>query len=274
MAHHRRPVRGLLGVAAVALTFLAAGCGSTPPTPLSLAAFVQHGAEATLNRRTADLTLSGTVLVAGHSIPVHGTGQSDFTAHAMEADMTMAMEGHTMAMAERLVGGRFYLGMNVDGQTMKKLTGRDWYVSPIPITGSGGGFGDPSEMLALAAQQGSRVVGLGSSTIDGLQVTGYAVTPSRAAMLHQARAKLHLLPAADRPRIERMLRSMKPPTISMWFDQGGQDLLRRLSVRMSLSFGTGASAGGVVQFDFKNYGTPVDIPVPAPGDVGTKLPGQ
>lgn len=260
----------LVGAAALALT----GCGSQSVTPaLSMVALVRDGAHATLSHKTADMTISGKITASGQTVAITGTGQTDFSAHAMKAEMHMGVAGHTITMEERLVGGHMYMGMDFAGHTLKQLTGYDWYELPIPVgSSSSAGFGDPSQMLALVEQQGAKVVSLGSMTIDGLQTTGYAVTPSRAAMLAQAKTKLTYLSASQRALVERTIQNSAPPTMQMWFDSA-QHLLRRMNVQMNLSFAPGASGGGNVQFDFSHYGSPVSIPVPAPSDVSTKAPG-
>lgn len=277
MQNRIRPASGRLGVLVLAVALTAAGCGTqgrTSSAPITLAALVRDGARATMSHRTADLTVSGSIVVAGHTIPVSGSGQSDFNAHATQVAMNMAIPGHPVTITERMVAGHLYMGIDMAGHTLKQMTGHTWYQLPIPVGGSadGDGLGDPAQVLALAEQRGAKVVSLGTRTIGGLVVSGYAVTPSRAAMLAHARSRLADLPPAQRGPVMRMVRAMKPPTMQMWFDKT-QDLLRRLTMRMNLSLAPGASAAGTIRFDFMNFGTPVSIPVPAPSDVSTKAPG-
>lgn len=269
-----RPTSVRLGVLAAAGALAVTGCGAQSVSPvLSMVALVRDGAQATLSQKTADMTLSGKITAAGHTVNITGTGQSDFNAHAMKISMQMAVAGQKITEAERLVAGHMYITFDFAGHTLKQLTGSDWYELPIPLGGpSSAGVGDPSQMLAMAQQEGAKVVSLGELTINGFQTAGYSVTPSRAAMIAQAKTKLKYLPAAERPVVERTLATMTPPTVQLWFDKSDH-LLRRMNTQMSLTFAPGATGGGNVQFDFTNYGSPVDITAPAPSDVSTKMPG-
>jgi hypothetical protein len=271
-----RPGTRRLGALVLAGSLLASGCGvatTALSTSLGLAALVQHGAEATLSRKTADMTVTGTINVAGHAISMTGTGESDFAAHAMKLDAQMDFGGQQASIHELVVGGHLYMGFSAAGESMKKMTGYDWWELPIPATGSAGsGLGDPTEMLALAAHDGSKVVSLGTTTVNGLQVEGFAVTPSRAAMIAGAKSRMGSLSAEQRALVERGLKTMTPPTIKVWFDKT-ENLVRRMVVKMNLPIG-GTNSGGTVQFDFSNYGAPVSITAPPAGDVSTKMPGQ
>lgn len=268
-----------LGVLVVAAVLTVTGCGAqsrsaTTSPAISLVALVRDGAQATMSRKTADMTISGSVLTAGHTLTITGTGQSDFSAHIMKAAMHMAVAGQIIAMEERVVGGHMYMSIDFAGHTLKQLTGYDWYEVPVPIGGSssGAGLGDPTQMLALAQQRGAKVVSLGARTINGVSTTGYSVTPDRAAMIAEAKKRLKYVAPSVRATVEHVIETMKPPTVQMWFDPSDH-LLRRMVTLISLSLAPGASGSGNVQFDFSHYGAPVSITAPAPSDVSTKAPG-
>ncbi len=262
-----------LGVLVMAAALTLTGCGQSVSPAISLVALVRDGAQATLARKTADITISGLIRSAGQAVTINGTGQGDFGAHAMNATMHMAVAGHTITMGERLVGGHMYMTLDFAGHTLKQLTGYDWYELPIPVGGSASsGLGDPTQMLALAQQHGAKVVSLGNKTINGLVTSGFSVTPSRAAMLAEAKTRMKYVPVAQRAAVERIVQNSTPPTIQMWFDPA-QHLLRRMNMQMNMSFAPGVTGGGNVQFDFSNYGAPVSIKAPAPSDVSTKAPG-
>jgi hypothetical protein len=236
---------------------------------MSLAAFVRQASRATLGQKTADLTISGNIRAAGHSVIISGTGQSDLTTHAL--NIAMHIEGHRIALDELSVLGHLYLSINVPGQTMKQATGHEWYELPISIRGVPGS-GDPVQALALATHEGSKVVSLGSKVIDGITTVGYAVTPTRAAMLAQLRNKTVTIPASEQATVRHEIETTTPPTYEMWFDRT-HDLMRRLSMQMSLPIASaGAGSGGDITFDFTHYGVPVNVKAPSASEVTTKAP--
>ena len=81
------------------------------------------------------------------------------------------------------MAGHIYLSLGVHGQSISELTGGPhWIDVPVPEQDSsrlGTGNVDPLGSSVLG-QQGASVVPLGTSTMEGVTVSGYSVTPSPA----------------------------------------------------------------------------------------------
>jgi hypothetical protein len=75
------------------------------PTAISQAAFVRQSAAKTLAERTANVTLAGTVQVAGRTATVGGTGAINFAANAMEFNMSIGSPGQLVTKRELMVNG-------------------------------------------------------------------------------------------------------------------------------------------------------------------------
>ncbi len=264
-------VAGTAAVAAVvAVVAIVNGSGSkAAPHKLAISAvaFVTQSARRTLAERTADTTLSGTVQAADQSVTISGTGEADFSTGAMMLNADFNVSGHYASESEIRVRGNLYFTLSVDGRNLAQATGgRDWIQMPLPQSASASLTGnDPLSSLSVLEQRGDVVRGLGMRIIDGVSCSGYAVTPSRQAMITGARqefAKLGLPPSMTNLEL-RLLQGMSPPTIRAWFDADG--LLREMSVNLQIDGLSGGVSGDVVM-EFSHYGSPVRITAPAPSD--------
>ena len=233
-------------------------------------AFVRQSAERTLAERTADLVLSGTVQAAGRTLPVNGTGVVDFGTNAMALTMTVSSGGgQPLVEKEILVNGNLFLALNISGSPLARLTGgREWIQMPAPQSGSANQVGtDPSSSLSLLEQPGIYAQLLGTRSIEGVSCTGYAVTPTKAALLAAVRtyfAKLGFSPAVTQQELS-LAQQMLPPTITVWLD--AQGMVREMGVKVGVQVsGSGSAATGDVVVDFSNYGSPVHVSAPAPSD--------
>jgi hypothetical protein len=141
---------------------------------------------------------------------------------------------------------------------------------PIAQSGARGMTnGSPASSLFLLSQPGAKVISLGPTSVNGLTCNGYSVTPSRADMLAAARqeyAKLGL-PAAETNAAMLLIQTMKPPTITAWFDPSRQ-LACRVSVNVQIGAPSSPSSAVATQMvvNFTHYGTPVKITAPVPSD--------
>jgi hypothetical protein len=258
--------------AAIVVAVVAVVNGSRPGTaPHNLAtspvAFVTQSAQRTLAKRTADVTLSGTIQADGHSLSVSGTGETNFNANAMALDLAFSADGHSAVEREILTQGNMYLTLSVDGKSLAQVTGgREWIQLPVADSASASLTGsDPMSSLSVLEQHGDTVRKLGTQIIGGVSCSGYAVTPSRQAMIAAVRkeaAKLGL-PASMTNLELQLLQGMSPPTVTVYFD--AQQLLRQMSVSLQVNGLTGGASGSVVM-DFSHYGTQVVITAPAPSD--------
>ena len=241
--------------------------GSASPQPTtSPAAFVTQSAQHTLAESTAEMTLSGTMQIAGRITPVVGTGEADFKTGATQMNMGFSMSGLTVAEQVIVAGGNFYLALSLNGKGLaQRAGGRDWTELPVAQAGPGDLSGsDQLASLSELEQQGNTVQALGTKTIDGVLCTGYTVTPSKQAMLAAMRdesARLGLSSAMT-SQFSSVIASLSPPAYIVWFD--GQGLLHQMGVNWQMTTVDGASTSLVVKFS--NYGSPVNITAPSPSD--------
>ena len=241
--------------------------GSPPKPAVSPAAFVTQSAYHTLAQSTAEMTLSGTFQDAGQSVPLNGTGEIDFGTGATQLSMDVSISGHALAVQEIVVGGNLYLTISVAGVSLSQVAGgREWIELPVgQSTSSAVSSTDPTSPLAVLEQPGMTVQELGSATIDGVVCSGYAVTPTRQAVLAGASeeaARLGFSPAMT-SQLSSMVASEPLPTYRVWFD--AQGLLRQMDMSLQTTALVVMSAS--VTVDFSHYGSPVQITAPAPSDV-------
>jgi len=260
-------VLALLAIAGVVVIVVRGGTGSSGQSSMTDVAYVTRSAQHTAAQRTVDVSLAGTVRGNGQSISVRGTGGINFSTGSSELTMLMTISGRRAVEKEIQVPGAAYFTLTVDGKNLaRQIGGRDWIRIPVrsssAATASGG---SPQSALKLLEQHGIAVRGLGPKTIGGVRCTGYSVTPSRQAMLAAAQkmAGSRALP----PGVAATLRSITPPTFTIWLDSHG--LLRQMTASLQLGGLPGASSGvaaDVVE-NFSGYGTPVQIVAPAASDV-------
>src|SRR5262249_48985306 len=96
---------------------------------------------------------------------------------------------------ELVVGGKFYMGITVNGtDVVQYLTGEHWVDIPVPDQNSGSlGAGniDPLNQIKLMAKKGATVVPLGTSTVNGVTVSGYEVTPSHQEVVENIQQEVN-----------------------------------------------------------------------------------
>jgi uncharacterized protein (UPF0333 family) len=247
---------------------------STPnpnrPTAISQAAFVRQSAAKTLAERTANLTLSGTVQSLGHAVTVNGTGAINFNTNEIEVNLSAGSPGQLLTEQEILVNGNLYLTLTISGTSLAKLTGgRAWILLPVAQSGSANQVGsDPLSSLSLLEQQGIDVRPIGTKIIEGQSCTGYAITPTKAAMLASTRAeftKLGFAPAQIDQEVS-LAQEMLPPTVTVWID--AQGLMREMSMNLGLqTSGSSSTVSGSMVIYLSYLGSPVQITAPAASDV-------
>lgn len=253
--------------AALALAALGGACSNATQQAVTVtpAALVAQSAHATLAQKTANLSLTGTVSVAGQKIPLDGTGLANFDSQLMSMDVGATVSGMSMHIKELLASGKLYMSGQVAGHSFSDLTGKDWISLPIP-TSAGSLYGsDPFAQLKLLEQQGATVTQLGQKTLDGRTVTGFSIVPSKASMLKAAQDELSKMGfgQTQASQIQSVIQSSNPPTITVWFDSS--HLLRQMV--MDMSMGSIASGGSFsMEMDVTHYGVPVNITAPSPSD--------
>jgi hypothetical protein len=236
--------------------------------PAASIAFVTRSAQSTLAQRTADLTVSGEIQVAGKSTPVTGTGQIDFTTNAMTLDTSFSVGGHSTQELEVLANGELYLQLGTDGIGLVLPGGRTWIQMPLRQSASESLAGtDPLSSLTVLEQQGVAVHGLGTKLINGVTCSGFAVTPSVQAMivgLEKEAAALGSPPAMTSEDLD-LARTMTLPTITIWADQ--QHLVREMSLSLQLSGPGSAIVSEDAVVDFSHFGEAALTTAPAPSSV-------
>jgi hypothetical protein len=267
----------LLGAAAFVVVVVAVVIGvvassgggpSAPGTGMAPADFVVASTHTTLAQRSADLTIDGSIVEAGQTVPIHGSGWADFDTNQYSANMNVDSGSYSMDEHELVTGGQLFIGMDVNGTSMSILTGGpNWVSVPVPDQGSsalGAGNIDPLSQLQMMEKKGATVQPLGTSTVNGITVSGYAVTPSRAEELQKIQQEINsgAIPRQFAKQALGAVNSLGNLTTDVYFDQSG--LLRKESVQVG---GGTSGANGTVAVVFSAYGTPRNVQTPAPSDV-------
>jgi hypothetical protein len=279
----RRRPRALLIVAATAIVAATVAgmvvlvkqeSRSTPnpnrPTAISPVAFVRQSAAKTLAEKTAIVTLSGTMQSSGRTAEINGTGELNFSANTMSFYLTVDASSQLLTETELLVSGNLYVSLTIGGTSLAKLTGgRQWIELPVSQSGSANLVGsDPLSSLSLLEQQGIYVRSIGTRVIEGQSCTGYAVTPTKAALLASVRtefAKLGYSPALIDQQVS-LAQQMLPPTVTVWLD--AQGLMREMSMNLGVQTGgSGGATSGSMVIHVSNYGSPVRATPPPSSDV-------
>jgi hypothetical protein len=230
-------------------------------------AFVTRSAGQTLAERTADMTLSATIQIGGQSVAVSGSGEANFSANAMALDLNTSTSSGPLSEKEVLARGNLFLTFSLDGRSLGQFTGgREWIQMPAQASGSASLTGsDPSSSLSVLEQHGSTVRAVGTEVIGGVSCRGYAVTPTKQAMIASAKAeiaKLGLSSAMASLELS-LVQGMSPPTVTVWID--AQGLVRQMSMSQQ-RIGLGSGGSFTMLVDFSHFGAPVLITPPAPSD--------
>jgi hypothetical protein len=252
---HRRTIRSLLSVAGV-LTVAAVILPIVGTTATADAAEVVSAAKLTEAQHTAHLELSGSVSADGQTIPISGSGSSDFTQPATSLTMDMSADGQSVSISEIFVGGTLY--EQVPGISTIE-PGKSWVSADIAAMEKSGSSSsplsnaDPAEMLALLQQKGYSVTSLGSSTVNGVDVTGYEVQITDANI----KSQLQNLPSWLKQSASSM--SFSGMKLDVYID--GANEIRRTSVNAQVTV-SGHSASMDLNLDYSDYGDPVSVSAP------------
>lgn len=275
-ASTRSKKRLLVGALAVVLVAVAISVGMVsvrngPPMPgagIAPAAFVVSSTQDTLAQRTANVTLSGIVSGNGRQVPLQGTGTANFDTNAFSATIDSAAGTGSLVERELVVDNHFYIGMTIDGHNMSEITGgAHWIDVPTPDQNSssvGAGNVDPLQQIQTLESKGAKVVPLGSSEIDGDTVSGYAVTPSRAAEIQNVEKEIQsgAIPQSVASQAMKGAQALAGFTMNVYIDSNS--LMRRMTMDFP---GSGSGITGTVTMTFSNYGTPVSIAPPSSSDI-------
>lgn len=248
---------------------LASKKSGPPGAGMAPAAFVTSSTQTTLAQRTADITYSGSITADGQDVPLTGSGEVDFDTNSFSASLEESVPSGTIAVRALITSGQFYMGMTINGQDMSTLTGGAHWVSiELPDESSSIGLGvgnvDPIAQLKVLEQKGATVTSLGTREIEGVTVSGFAVTQSHQEMENviQQEIQQNQIPAAEGQAMLQAPELLGTFTTDVWID--GSGLIRQENENIA-----GGSAGMTAnaKVTFQNYGTPVAIAPPASSDV-------
>ncbi len=272
-ARRKRRWREYAAVAAgavVAVLVFVALVGGSGRRGIAPAAFVTAAAQRTLDQTSAAVTVSGTAHLAGQTLAMGGSGQVNFATNVMSLNLGASIAGGSMTETELLTGGNVYLQLTADGHNLAAaIGGRHWVEIPFSQSGSQAVTDDsPAASLSLLKQQSASVTSLGAKDINGQTCSGYAVTPSKQAMLAGAQAewaKMGLSQDQTSAALQA-LQGTTPPTITAWFDSQRQ-LACQVTVDMQVGAPSSAGTDDVqMVMTFTRYGVPVQVTAPAAAD--------
>ena len=229
-------------------------------------AVVINAVNSTMADKTAQATFTGTVESDGQTVTVNGTGDFDFTRSAVGLDVSANAEGQQVKTEELFIGGTLYV--QTPGLAQAE-PGKTWISVDLSAltnstaagsTGAIGSGGNPAANLQLLSQEGNTVTPLGSSTVDGVTVQGYAVTVNPAVINSQLAQDN--LPSWMRQTLSNV--NFGTTSFKVFIDSHG--LLRRESITMQESSNAQSVSVGET-IDLSDYGAPVNIQAPPPGQV-------
>jgi YD repeat-containing protein len=250
-------VVGLIAVIGV-VVYAVKGPGPDPNGALESA--VAHSVDA----KTADVALSVSVGAAGFHESIDGNGTTNFVTDASNMTMTYNAQGRSIVERAIIDGSTGYF--NVGPIVGEVAPGKSWLslnVSRGSTSGpngvAGGGiFSDPNTMVEVLRTTGTTVSMLGSSTVDGVTVQGYAIDLSAAGIAKVVRSSQ--VPASVRAELSQV----HFDRLDYVVDIDGANHLKE--VRVTGGFGAeGLQATVTSAMHFSDYGIPVHV-TPPPAD--------
>lgn len=251
-----------LVVAGLALALVAGACGSatsskaTKSEPkVATARLVSAAADAAAAAKTAKISGSMDIAVAGQNLTAPISGVIDFENQAAELEVDLSgIGGGVMsgAMEIRMVDGVMYMNMGamLGARASSLLGGKDWIAVDTKAMGAqSSGTQNPADMLQSLRGAGD-VEYVGHGRIDGVEVDHY-----RAEIdLQKAIAKLPEKYRAQSEQGMKLLGNGFP--VDVWID--GDGLPRRFALDLDL----GGKGSVKEQVDYTDYGAPVTVVAP------------
>jgi hypothetical protein len=266
----RTAVKALSVVMAIVVVVVGVGAFLIFGRGKSADAAVSDAVNSALASRTADLDISGSGGAAGSTFSLSGTGAIDFGQNALQ--MSLKISGGPEQITEQAIYLNKTIYLNLGNEVGQVLPGKSWLSldlsqltqgSAAKSLGNGGSLGgDPAAALQVLAQNGNKATDLGSSTINGVSVEGYAVQVDPAVIKADlARANL---PAW----LQEAVKSVRNPNVTykVYVDGSGQLAPMTTDTTETVS---GMAVNGGVTMDFTNYGAAVNVTAPPAGEVAT-----
>jgi hypothetical protein len=252
----KRPVLVLaLFTAAVAGGAVAGALGSG----LSPSQAVVGAVSSAVTASTAHVNFTEDLASSTGNASVSGSGSIDFVSGNVEESVTEPSEGELVTINIVYLGGIVYVQVP---QLSQIDPGKSWLsINLLALTKDEKASGlanlgaDPAAALQLLGEQGNTVSPLGSSTIDGQSVQGYAVTYNVSAIEHSIADSS--LPSWMQSALKQITLTHESSTVYV----NGSDELVRIANAVGLSSAdvSGTVSGSV---DFTDYGAPVSITAP------------
>lgn len=251
------PFLGAIAIVGVAVALLAPSHGGVIDP-------VAKAADTTAAAGTAEFRLSGSMSVAGQTIPINGNGAVDMRNARMRMSMSFPVpQFGSMDIEEIFDGSAIYMKMPA-ALTSRIPGGKPWMKLDLEALGKAsgvdmqqlmqaGGQSNPSDMLAALKGVGSSQK-VGTDDLNGTPTTHYKAT-------------IDLEKAADRIPDKKTAESVKQMfsasgsksiPFDVWIDRAGR--VRQESLNFSMD---GASAN--MTMSFTRFGVAVDT-TPPPAD--------
>jgi len=183
----RRPV--VVSVAAALAIALVAGVVVETQGPGTTAdAAIVHAVDTAMAGNTADIDVTGSETVQGHSVTFSGSGAVEFGTDALSMNLGLASQGQQITEQAVYLGGVVYESLP---QIAQVYPGKSWvsldlsWLTQATGQGVGGLGGNPLAMLHALAVQGNTVTDLGTTTLDGSPVHEYGVTLDPTVIQHE-----------------------------------------------------------------------------------------
>jgi hypothetical protein len=251
---------GVIALATVLLVVFAGGNASRGKVSVrkNAAASVLTAVNSSLANKTADLTITMTKKSGGTTSGASGTGVVNFTDDALRLDLSTTGSGQQTKEKAIFLKNALYVSIPDLGQL---VPGKAWLsidLSGVENAGKNAGESldngeNPVAMLRLLAAEGNTVTPLGSSTVDGQRVQGYAVSID----VTKLEAGLTKLPSWMR----LLIAGTDVGGISYKIYIGSNDLLRRVTVAMDMSIASSPVSESET-LDLTHYGVPVTVTAP------------
>lgn len=261
---------------AVAMTVIAVGAAGLGASPAMAAP--PHGPrpfanayQNTVAQKTSDLSLAINESFAGQAIKMTANGAFDYAHNRGSLKMYVNLGGTSAAVSLQEVFSNGQVYVQVPAAERSALGGKTWVAVAINSSTTGAAIGQsPTSALALLQANATGVKKVGSVTINGVSTTEYEGT------VNPNKSMANLAPAV-RQTLQQTLHEFSGLTslpIQVWID--GQNRVRRMKETITLNPNAGSVIAGVgslhlsMTVDMSNYGVPVSVTIPPPGQVSHK----
>jgi hypothetical protein len=270
--HHRLRRRTAVKALSVVMAIVIVGVGAFLifGRGKSADASVADAVNSALASKTADLVITGSGGGAGSSVTVSGTGAIDFGQNA--AQLSLNITGGPAPITEQAIYLNKTIYLNLGDAIGQILPGKSWIsldLGQLTQGGAGGSLdksgslsGDPAAVLHALGQNGDQATDLGSSTVNGVTVEGYAVHVDPAAI--KADLARENLP----DWFQQAVKSVSNPNANYKVYVDGSGQLARVTTDVSETV-SGVAITEDSTMDFTHYGAAVTITAPPAGQVGT-----